>query len=188
MEGQSVSRFFGGIRQNGYVVDDLDAAIHHWTTMLGVGPFYRLEHVPLTKFVYAGDSSSPDLNIALANCGDVQIELIHQLNDARSPYRDFLEQKGPGLHHISVWSQAYESDLDRLAGLGLVPSCDGEIADSARFAYFETKRLDGTTMEIADLGSPDFQKFFAEIRRSSATWNDENAIRDFWGALAELQT
>ena len=93
-----MSRFFGGIRQNGYVVTDLDAAIRYWTTAVGVGPFYRLDHVPLDYFTYQGEPSAPDLNIALANLGDVQIELIQQLNDAPSPWRNFAVAKGAGLH------------------------------------------------------------------------------------------
>jgi hypothetical protein len=35
-----MSRVFGEIRQNGYVVRDLTAALHHWTTVLGVDPFF----------------------------------------------------------------------------------------------------------------------------------------------------
>jgi catechol 2,3-dioxygenase-like lactoylglutathione lyase family enzyme len=182
-----MSTYFGGIRQNGYVVQDLDTAIHYWTTVLGVGPFYRIDHVPLTKFIYEGAPSNPDLNIALANSGDVQIELIHQLNGAQSPYRDFLQAKGAGLQHISVWSQNYDSDLDRLGGLNLTPTCDGEIAGATRFAYFRTDNLDGTTMEIADLASLEYQKIFGEIHRSAATWDGDRPVRDFFGAFAELQ-
>jgi hypothetical protein len=181
-----VSRFFGGMRQNGYVVDDLDTAIHYWTTVLGVGPFFRIDHAPVTRFTYQGEPSIPDLNIALANSGDVQIELIHQLNDARSPYRDFLQAKGSGLHHISVWSQNYDSDLDRLAGLSLVPTCEGEMG-GIRFSYFHAQNLDGTTMEISDLASSQFQEIFAEIHRSAATWDGEDAVRDLLGAAAEFE-
>ena len=32
-----MSRIFGEVRQNGYVVRDIEAALHHWTERLGVG-------------------------------------------------------------------------------------------------------------------------------------------------------
>lgn len=39
-----MSRIFGSLRQNGYVVRDIAAALHHWTTVLGVGPFFVPVH------------------------------------------------------------------------------------------------------------------------------------------------
>jgi hypothetical protein len=182
-----MSRFFGGIRQNGYVVTDLDAAIRHWTTVVGVGPFYRLEHVPLDYFTYQGEPSAPDLNIALANLGDVQIELIQQLNDAPSPWRNFSLAKGAGLHHVSGWTQTYDADLKKLDELGLIPTCDGSIAGSARFAYFLANNVDGTAIEVGDLTSPEFQQLFEHIRHSAASWNGDDPVRDLFTALAELQ-
>ncbi len=36
-----MSRIFGDVRQNGYLVADIEAAMKHWTEVLGVGPFFR---------------------------------------------------------------------------------------------------------------------------------------------------
>ncbi len=33
-----MSRTFGPLRQNGYVVPDIEAALQHWTAVLGLGP------------------------------------------------------------------------------------------------------------------------------------------------------
>ena len=123
-----MSLLAGGIRQNGYVVDDLDEAIRYWTNVIGVGPFFRADHVPLDFFTHEGRPSAPDLNIALANSGDVQLELIQQLNDAPSPWRNFALAKGSGLHHVSGWTETYEADLTRLAARGLVPTVRGPSA------------------------------------------------------------
>ncbi len=35
-----MSRIFGAIRQNGYVVRDIEAALDHWIKVIGVGPFF----------------------------------------------------------------------------------------------------------------------------------------------------
>lgn len=35
-----MSRFFGEIRQLGYVVPDIEAAMGHWSSKLGVAPWY----------------------------------------------------------------------------------------------------------------------------------------------------
>jgi hypothetical protein len=181
-----MSLLSGGIRQNGYVVADLDEAIRYWTTVIGVGPFFRADHVPLDFFTYEGRSSAPDLNIALANCGHVQIELIQQVNDAPSPWRNFALAKGAGLHHVSSWTETYEADLTRFAERGLVPTCEGSIGGAARFAYFVANNVDGTAMEVGDLTSPQFQQLFEHVRLSAATWNGADPVRDLFGALATL--
>ncbi len=53
-----MSRRFGEIRQNGYVVRDIEAAMSHWTTVLGVGPFFYFERVPIEDFRYRGAPSN----------------------------------------------------------------------------------------------------------------------------------
>jgi hypothetical protein len=40
-----MSRLFGPATQNGLVVRDLDAALAYWTGKLGVGPFFRVDHL-----------------------------------------------------------------------------------------------------------------------------------------------
>ena len=35
-----MSRIFGPIRQNGYVVRDINAALEHWTSVVGMGPLF----------------------------------------------------------------------------------------------------------------------------------------------------
>jgi len=64
-----MSRIFGAIRQNGYVIRDIDAALKHWTTVLGVGPFFYLEHVKVDNFRYRGQPSNAEFSVALANSG-----------------------------------------------------------------------------------------------------------------------
>ncbi len=96
-----MSRIFGPVYQNGYIVRDLDEALDYWVNKVGVGPFYRIP-VEFDHYVHKGVASSPLLEVALGNTGDLQIELIVQHNDAASAYTEFLEQHGPGLQHLSV--------------------------------------------------------------------------------------
>jgi hypothetical protein len=41
---------FGEIRQNGYVVRDIDSALRHWTEVIRVGPFFLLRTGVSGKF------------------------------------------------------------------------------------------------------------------------------------------
>ncbi|MGE3917357.1 MAG: VOC family protein, partial [Hyphomicrobiaceae bacterium] len=85
-----MSLIYGEIRQLGYVVRDIEAAMRHWIEVLGVGPWYYVERLPVRNFLYRGQPSDVHASIALANSGGAQIELIQQRNDAPSMYRDFL--------------------------------------------------------------------------------------------------
>src|ERR1700754_1161397 len=85
-----MSRLFGPVRQNGYVVRDIEAAMKHWIEVMQVGPFFYFPTVKVEEFTYYGKPSDVQLSIALANSGSLQIELIQQRNDAPSMYRDYL--------------------------------------------------------------------------------------------------
>ena len=158
-----MSRFFGKVCQNGYVVRDIEAALKHWTEVLGVGPFYYIQKVPVENFTYRGQPSEPDLGIALANTGDLQIELIEQRNDAPSMYLDFLNSGREGLQHMSYWTQIYQEDYDRHLAAGYVVGQEGEIGERGRFVYFDTETHPGTIIEMSDVSGPK-GKFFKRIR------------------------
>jgi hypothetical protein len=49
-----MSRLFGPLRQMGYVVTDVEAAMKHWVEVCGVGPWFYADRLPLTAFTYAG--------------------------------------------------------------------------------------------------------------------------------------
>ena len=73
-----MSRLFGPLRQMGFVVRDIDRAMQHWIEVCGVGPWFVAEKLPLAGFWYQEQPYDIHLTIALANSGDVQLELIQQ--------------------------------------------------------------------------------------------------------------
>ena len=170
-----MSRRFGEIRQNGYVVRDVEAAMRHWTEVLGVGPFFYFERVPIEDFRYRGAASPLEVSIALANSGPLQIELIQQRNDAPSMYRDFLAAGHEGLQHVAYWTEAFDTDLERLRELeigqsGAVGGADG------RFVYFATESHPGTVVELSEISGAK-GRFFSRIRDAAATWDGSDPIR-----------
>jgi catechol 2,3-dioxygenase-like lactoylglutathione lyase family enzyme len=172
-----MSRIFGPIRQNGYVVRDVEAALHHWTTVLGVGPFFYFERAPITAFAYRGVTSPLEVSIALCNSGDLQIELIQQRNDAPSMYRDFLAAGREGLQHVAYWTNDFEADLQRCLDQGFVVGQQG-VAGGAngRFVYFDTEAHPGTVVELSD-SSGAKGAFFAHIAEVARTWDGKDPIR-----------
>ena len=106
-----MSRIFGAVCQNGYVVRDIRAAMDHWVNVMGVGPWYYIDRVKTDYFRHRGQDSAMEMSVALANSGDLQIELIQQRNDAPSMYKEFLDSGREGLQHMSYWTRDYQAPL-----------------------------------------------------------------------------
>jgi len=173
-----MSRFFGEIRQLGYVVKDIEAAMDYWSGKLGVGPWFYNPHVPISNYTYEGQAYEPHNSVALANSGAVQVELIQTRNDVPSMYRDFLLQGRTGLQHVAYWTQDYDADLDRLLAQGFRPVMGGEVGENGRFVYFDTEYHPGTVIELSEVAGPK-GKLFDMIRAAADGWDGSDPIRAF---------
>jgi len=172
-----MSRIFGPIRQNGYVVRDVEDAIHHWTQLLGVGPFFYFESVPIQDFRYQGAPSPLAVSIALANSGPLQIELIQQRNDAPSSYRDFLRAGHEGLQHVAYWTKSFEEDLERVLKQGYEIAQSGTMGGpNGRFVYLRTEGHPGTMVELSEVSGAK-GRFFEHIAEVAKTWDGSQPIR-----------
>ena len=171
---------FGPIRQNGYVVRDMQAALRHWTEVLGVGPFFHFERVPIADFRYRGEPSPLEVSIALANWGDLQIELIQQRNEAPSMYRDFLSAGREGLQHVAVWTETMDAELDRLDAAGFRIGQSGRIGEGGRFVYLDTEAHPGTVVEVSEISGAK-GRFFEHVRETAATWDGRDPVRSMGG-------
>jgi len=158
-------------------VKDIEAAMDHWTRVLGVGPFYYIERVEMQAFTCRGEPSDIEVSIALGNSGDLQIELIQQRNDAPSMYLEFLGAGREGLQHIAYWTRDYQADYDRLIAQGYQVGQEGQIGgETGRFCYFDTQSHAGTVIELSDISGPKGE-FFQHIRKVSDTWDGSRPIR-----------
>lgn len=173
-----MSRVFGAIRQNGYVVRDIRAALRHWTETAGVGPWFLAERAPIRDFRYRGAPSAVELSIALANSGGLQLELIQQNNDAPSMYRDFLAAGHEGLQHIAYWTADFAADRARLLALGYRIGHEGRTGDYGPFAYFDTESHPGTVIELSDVSGRKAD-LFAHIAAAAEAWDGANPVRAF---------
>src|SRR4051812_419224 len=135
-----MSRIFGAVCQNGYVVRDIRAAMDHWVNVMGVGPWYYIDRVKTDYFRHRGKDPAREMSVAPANSGDLQIELIQQRNDAPSMYKEFLDSGREGLQHMSYWTRDYQGLYDRALSLGYKVGHEGQIGgEQGRFAYFDTQ-------------------------------------------------
>jgi len=128
------------------------------------------EHCPLDDQLYRGQPSNVDVDIALANSGDVQIELIYQNNDVPSIYKEALDAGRTGLHHVGIMPTNYESAKAQYLALGCEVAFECNLGGS-ELTYFDT--LDSVC-------------HYTELWQNTAAFNDialivENAARDWDG-------
>ena len=171
-----MSRIFGEVRQNGYVVRDIEAAMKHWTEVLGVGPFFHIPELRTDTFFYRGEPSSPRISIALANSGNLQIELIQQHDDAPSMYRDFLRAGHEGLQHVSSWEEDIDAVIARAEAAGHRIAQSGSVASGVRFVYFDTELHPGTVFEVSNLAGP-FAVLPEMIADAARGWDGSDPVR-----------
>ena len=177
-----MSKHLGPIRQLGYVVPDIEAAMQYWSNVLGVGPWYYNPKVPIMNYRYRGRDYEVHNSVALANSGPMQVELIQTRNDAPSMYRDFLQTGQTGLQHIAYWTQDYDADLARLQERGFEVVMSGEVGLRGRFCYFDVPdhpgAHPGSVIELSEVAGPK-GRMFDLIRASSQGWDGSDPIRPF---------
>lgn len=174
-----MSRIFGAVAQNGYVVKDIHAALDHWVKVMGVGPWFVFEKIQLDFFQYRGEDSPLEMTVAMANSGDLQIELVQQTNEAPSMYRDFLNAGHEGLQHIAYWTTEYQALCEQLKASGYRVGQEGQVGGpDGGFTYFETQLHPGTVIEVSNVCG-NKKALFDFIRKASVGWDGKDPIRRF---------
>ena len=130
-----------------------------------------------SRSVSSRPSRLPTLSIALANSGDLQIELIQQRDDAPSLYIDSLRRSGEGAQHLAYWTEdGFDDAVRHLLATGYVEGHSGRMGTRGRFAYFVHPDLPSGMFEVSEMagGKGDY---FRDIRQAALTWDGKDPIR-----------
>jgi len=166
----------GKIIQLCHVTRDLDAALRHWTQDLKVGPFFVFDVPALPGQLYYGEPTEVAMRIGFGFSDGMFIELLQQTNDGRSPFRDFLEEKGEGLHHILLRG-AFEESHARLSAKYKI-AFSGTIPSGERVAIFDTRAANGSYIELLDF-SESMLFGLQLMQQASAQWDGvTDPVRD----------
>jgi catechol 2,3-dioxygenase-like lactoylglutathione lyase family enzyme len=158
----------GPIRQNGYVVHDLDAAIAEWLA-LGIGPWVTLGPLDQTM-TFRGQEVTTTITLAFANSGDLQLELIEQTGDAPTAYREFLDAGREGFHHLAWWVDDIDATRADLEAAGLPAVFEGDGGGAARFFYADAPTAAASFLEVMELN--DMTRGLADhVKQAADTWD-----------------
>lgn len=150
MSGGTAS-ILGNATQLGFVVRDIRAAMAHWTEVMNVTPFLYMEKGngwPAPPTLHRGVEVEVRTRVAFAFMGDVEIELIEQVNDASSPYRDFLAAGSEGLHHLGFWVPDAALACAKVEAAGYVLDYEIPVGQPQSINYYRSPRSFGPMLEI----------------------------------------
>ena len=170
-----MSRLYGPTIQNGYVVHDWRRAAEHWSSVMGVGPFFVMEHIAFATCTYRGAPTAIDMSVAIAYSGDLQIELVQQHNDAPSIYRDHLQRYGEGLQHVGALVDDLDAVLDAQDWRDRIVQ-GGATTVGQRFAYVDVGAHPGSMLELIEV-TPTARAAFDYMRDAARQWTGERPIR-----------
>ena len=166
---------FGKIAQIGYVVRDIDAAMDNWVRH-GVGPWFYVDRVQTDFFRYRGVDSDMQMSVALANSGDVQLELIKLQRcpvDVQGLPRRRTRRNAT--HRLLV-RRLPEPPRQRSRKRVRDRAGRQYRRSTGRFAYLDTEVEQGTVIELSDISGPKGQ-LFQYIRDVAASWDGGDWIR-----------
>ncbi|MCB2078928.1 MAG: VOC family protein [Novosphingobium sp.] len=171
-----MSSVFGNVRQIGLMSRDIDRSMRYFVDRWGMGPWFVLRNIS-NSMLYHGNPVELQMSIAMANCGDMQFEIVMQHNDTQSLYTDALAHT-PDLHvqHVAVW-------VDDVAAV------ERASHEKGWRSIFETKSGPGRSVfvthpdepmvciEVSDC-DPFKEKVRETIREIAENWDGADPIRD----------
>lgn len=162
--------------QIAWVVPDLHAAIDHWAKQAGVGPFFYFDDVVYENAIYRGQPWQPvRFHAAIAQAEDMQIELIEQLEEGPSMFREFVPPGQSRLHHMSTYTDDFEADLAHYRAAGAEVVFSG-LMKGAPVCWLDTMATLGFLTELIT-ANPLKEQVFAMFRDAAENWDGVDPIR-----------
>jgi len=143
--------------QIGLVVDDIQSAVGIYEELLGLGPFkiidWPIEGINPNSSLY-GKPAQWKMKLGFADTDDIKIELIQPV-EGRNIFREFLDECGPGLHHLRFTVKDFDDAVSDFQKRGYTLMASGNGAhEGSRWAFFDTRSdLQGLVVELrTDIG------------------------------------
>lgn len=140
--------------QIGIVVKDLERTTQLLGSLFGLGPFHFIEwpNRPDSKYYYRGTEKHIKNSQAFLPVGSLEFEFIQPLEGDRNPFREFLEQRGEGIHHVLFEVEDMDAVIETLShqGVDVLQSGTG-IRPGTRWALLDTQELVGFLVELRQL-------------------------------------
>jgi methylmalonyl-CoA/ethylmalonyl-CoA epimerase len=133
------------IMQVGVVVKNLEKTIE-FLTPLGFGPF-SIVHNMHPDAIVRGKKTFWETRVAHSQQGPVELELI-EFQNGTSIQKEFLDEKGEGIHHICFKVRDIKATIDKFARKGIAMLQTDFQNGVQPAAYMDTTAIGGISIEL----------------------------------------
>jgi catechol 2,3-dioxygenase-like lactoylglutathione lyase family enzyme len=158
----------GPISQICWVTDDLEATERLLTGQFGTGAWTRIPDVTFgaDTTTLRGEPVEFTAHISLGYSGDLQLEIIQPVSGP-TIHAEFLEARGPGLHHVCFDVDDVEAACAGAEAAGLPVLMRGSMmGGEIEFAYLDALASGAPYVELARIG-PQMREFYAAVKAKS---------------------
>ncbi|MCI6465684.1 MAG: VOC family protein [Faecalicatena sp.] len=147
---------YGRVLHLGIIVADLKKAVEIYENEMGITPWEISEHAPFFADKKVNDGIGMDFAAAMFRKDGYEIELIQPVGP--SVYMDWLNEHGPGIHHVVLDStESYKETLamaERVSGRK--PYLDVRFPDGTPIVFYaDMIKETGLLLEV---GNTDLQQ------------------------------
>ena len=140
------------IMQICFITDDLERSVEWFADLTGKQPseIARAAEPDVAKAVYRGKPAAVGCRLVLFEFGNIDVEFLEP-GPEPSVWRDFIEEKGPGCHHIAFRTRNLTKRGEYLDARGHPMVQRGEFdGGGGRYAYHDTYRSLGAFVELLE--------------------------------------
>lgn len=167
------------IIQVGYLVPDIEAAVHKWVKRTGAGPFFIYEHFKPEWITHRGAAAEWDHSAAFGQWGKIQVELIKVHSISPPSLGEQFNADIEGIHHLTWFSEDVQGESDRLAELGWPDVMQIQMSTGTRSAFIDARADLGHLIELYPQSGLVGAHYDA-IARAAVDWDGARPLRS-WG-------
>ena len=139
------------ISQIGIVTRDAHKTVECYQALFGLGPWTVYDSTP-DMYWFKGKPSHMRLRQGKAMLGGIELELVQPL-EGESPFHEFLQEHGEGLHPLAFNTEDYDATIRRFEKAGFesllraeayVPAYQGMV----KACHFDTRAVGGVIFEV----------------------------------------
>lgn len=167
----------GGIIQTAFTVPDLASAMHDWTELYGIGPWFVIDSFRGDDPIYRGQPCEAEVRIGFAFSGSMMIELIQPKDDKPSVYKEAIDRTGYGFHHFGIGSPHFDASMKEYQDGGYAQAFSARAPTGDRLCYFDMQGKAPGFIEVIEV-SDGCEAFFTAMYRAAIGWKGERPVRD----------
>jgi methylmalonyl-CoA/ethylmalonyl-CoA epimerase len=140
--------------QIGLLVDNLEEVLKNLEDIFGIGPFRIVEFPPSgyenVMRKYKGEDADFSAKFCFFDLGNIELEIIQPLS-GKSIWRDFIDENGPGLHHIKFSVREHAPVREYLEGQGIeIEQMGASVGKNAgkEWVFYDTRNKIGFGIEV----------------------------------------